>query len=376
MKKAKTYQKRSLFQLLCVAVLVAAAIVPALSQTHVQGAEQIVDRSLTLQAGATEGGSAPGGVVNHLFEFTVPSADDIGSIKFEYCTTAADTGGSTCTTPTGLVTTGATLGSEVGSDISGFSIDSSTNGAPYLTRTVAAVSANASASLRLDNITNPTNVNETFFVRISTYGSEDTSGEAIDAGTVTASTAEPIVLEGIMPESLVFCTGETIGLTEGVPDCSTATDGSVSFDQLFSPTDTAVASSQMAASTNAGAGYSITVNGATMSSGTNEINAMDTSTTSVQGIGQFGLNLRENTTPVIGTEVAPVVDSTNYFGQAAPDYDTVDNFKFASGDPVANSNSSGTDAQIFTSAYIVNVPGNQPAGTYNTTLTYICTATF
>lgn len=91
--------------------------------------------------------------------------------------------------------------------------------------------------------------------------STDTTGVVLHKETVAASTAEPIILDGTMPESLVFCTGETIGLTSSVPDCGTATDGAISFNQLFSPIPTATATSQMAASTNAGSGYAITVNG-------------------------------------------------------------------------------------------------------------------
>ena len=70
-------------------------------------AAQITSRSLTLQAGASDGGSKPGGVVNHLFTFTVPSVGNanIGSIQFLYCTVASGT----CVTPTGLVTTAATI---------------------------------------------------------------------------------------------------------------------------------------------------------------------------------------------------------------------------------------------------------------------------
>jgi len=186
-----------------------------------------------------------------------------------------------------------------------------------------------------------------------------------------------------MPESLVFCTGGTVGTTSGVPDCATATSGAVAFNQLFSPTDTATATSQMAASTNAGTGYNITVNGATLTSGSNTITAMGSSTTGVRGTSQFGLNLKANTvatsTPAIGTEVAPASNGTNYRGQSIGGYSTVDNFKFVTADSVANSGNAslgGSDAQIFTVSYIVNVPGSQPAGTYTTTLTYICTPTF
>jgi len=364
-----------------VAVVMAILTVLMLPLSMVSAA-QITVRSLTMQAGATDGGSKPSGVVNHLFTFTIPTAASVGSIKFEYCTTAANSlANPTCVTPTGLVTTAATLGSENGA--TGFAIDTAdVNGSPYLTRTAAAVSAGQIVSYQLSNVTNPS-TEGTFFVRMSTYASLDTTGSAIDAGTVTASTAEQIVLDGIMPESLVFCTGETIGLTTGVPDCATATDGIISFNQLFSPTDTASATSQMAASTNAGAGYAISINGPTLTSGSNTVTAMNASALGVRGTSQFGLNLKANTTlttsSAIGAEVAPTANATNYRGQAATGYDTVDSFKFTSGDVVANSyngGAGGTDSQIFTASYIVNVPGSQPAGTYTTTLTYICTPTF
>jgi hypothetical protein len=120
-----------------------------------------------------------------------------------------------------------------------------------------------------------------------------------------------------------------------------------------------------------------------MTSGSNTITGMAASTAGVRGTSQFGLNLKANTvttsTPATGIEVAPVPNGTNYRGQAATGYDSVDTFKFFTGDAVANSynvSPGGTDAQIFTATYIVNVPGSQPAGTYTTTLTYICTATY
>jgi hypothetical protein len=340
-------------------------------------AAQITTRSLTLQAGASAGGSQAGGVVNHMYNFTVPTTGDIGSVQFLYCTTASGT----CTTPTGLVTTSATMGTQSGA--TGFTLNNTTNGAPYITRTAASVASSTALSYQLLSVTNPTTVNLTFFVRISTYASVDTTGGAADTGTVTASTTRQIVLDGTMPESLVFCTGGTVGTTAGVPDCATSTSGAISFNQLFSPTDTATATSQMAASTNAGSGYAITVNGTTLSSGSNTVSAMGSSTTGVRGTSQFGLNLKANTTststPAIGTEVAPAANGTNYRGQATTGYNAVDNFKFTSGDTVANSangGAGGTDAQIFTVGYMVNVPGSQPAGTYTTTLTYICTPTF
>ena len=358
--------------LLMVAVLVLATISTAF-RGQTAYAAQITSRSLTLEAGPTDGGSKAGGVVKHFFQFTLPTTGNVGSIKFEYCTTATQTA---CVTPTGLVTTSATLDNETGA--TGFTMVNTTNGAPYLTRTAASVTGPLAVSYRLGSVTNPTTNNASFFVRISTYASIDTTGTATDTGTVTASTAEPIVLTGIMPESLIFCTGATVNA-----NCTTTTAGTISFNQLFSPTDTATATSQMAASTNAGSGYSITVNGATLTSGSNTIPAMTTIAAGTKGTGQFGMNLRANTTATstvaIGADVTPVSNGTDLRGQPLAGYDTVDQFKFTSGDTIANSafNVAGpTNSQVYTASYIVNVAGNQLAGTYTTTLTYVCTSTF
>jgi hypothetical protein len=362
--------------LLCFLLL--AATVTSVLQGQTVSAAQITNRSLTLQAGVTDGGSKPGGVVNHQFDFTVPGgAPTIGSIQFLYCTTASGT----CTTPTGLVTTSATLGNETGA--TGFTMVNTTNGAPYLTRSASAIGVNTPVSYRLQTITNPTTPNQAFFVRITTFTSTTATTGSTDSGTVAASTANPIVLTGTMPESLIFCTGATVSTTAGIPDCSTATSGTVSFNQLFSPTDTATATSQMAASTNATFGYSITVAGPTLTSGSNTIPAMSSPATGVRGTSQFGLNLKANTTTTstiaVGNDVTPAANGTDLRGQAATNYNTADTFKFVSGDSVANSANGGagpTNAQIYTSSYIVNVAGSQTAGTYATTLTYVCTATF
>ena len=340
-------------------------------------AAQITSRKLTLVAGATDAGSKPNGVVKHQFDFTLPTTGSVGSIKFQYCTTA----GGTCTMPVGLVTTAATIGVQTGA--AGFTINVTTNGSPYITRAAASITGPQVVQYRLDTVTNPTATNATFYVRITTYASVDTTGGTTDTGVVAASTATQIILTGTMPETLIFCTGGLINNTGGVPDCSTATSGSILFNQLFSPTDTATASSQMAASTNAGGGYSISVFGGTMASGANTITAMAASGAGVRGTKQFGMNLKANTiatsTPAIGSEIAPISNGTNYRAESLAGYNTVDNFKFNTSDSVADSASggaSGTDMQTYTSSYIVNVTGSQPAGTYTTTLTYICTPSF
>jgi hypothetical protein len=371
-------KKRILISRLFMSFVLFGAVLFQVGSSNSTYAAQIESRSLTLQEGTVSknGGSTPGGLVNHSFIFTLPGGNTVGSIQLQYCTTAAFG----CAMPVGLDTTlaGVSLGAQSG--VTGFTLNKAVNGTPYLTRSAAAIGSPVTTAYRLDGVKNPTTANQTFFVRISTFASTDTTGTALDTGTVAASTATPIVLTGVMPESLVFCTGETVNTTTGVPDCTTAIGGSINFNQLFSPVATAIASSQMAASTNAGSGYSIMVTGPTLSSGgSNTISPMGAGQPSVLGISQFGLNLATNTTPVVGGPVAPVANGNNYRGQAVTNYNTVNQFKYGSTDVIAdsaNGGAGGSDAQIFTISYMVNVPGNQPAGTYSTTLTYICTPTF
>lgn len=377
-----------LFRILVCIALLTATVSSVFRAQDALAATQITSRSLTLMAGDDpvinpDGGSMVGGVVRHKFDFVIPTAGNIGSIKFEYCTTA--TTDVSCTTPTGLVTTTAELDGEAGNGPSGFTLNNTLNGAPYLTRASNPVSSGVNAIYTFKKIKNPTTTvasQMTFFVRISTYVSTNATGTAVDSGTVAASTSTQIVLKGIMPESLIFCAGTsmTVNATTNVPDCSSISTGNVVFNQLFSPTDTATATSQMAASTNAGSGYSITVNGLSMASGSNVIPAMTGQVDSARGTGQFGLNLKANDAAVstvpVGAEVSlPYNVGNKLLGQPAAGYDTMNKFKFVSGNSVAAS-TGATNSQLFSVSYIVNVPGSQSAGEYTTTLTYICTPKF
>ena len=360
--------------LVCLA-FAASTIVSAYNPSQVIAA-QIDNRSLTLAAGANgDGGSMPGGIVNHQFLFTLPNAGTVGSIKFEYCTVASV---EACVAPTGMDATAAVFGNETGSSVTGFSKLSSNQNSFIISRAAAAITAGSVVRIQLNNVTNPSQANYTFFVRITTYTGNDGATGQVDFGTVAASTANQIQLEGVMPESLIFCTGQTVSV-----DCLTVTNGIIYFNQLFSSIDTATATSQMAASTNADSGYVITVNGPTLTSGSNTIPALTAPGASVKGVGQFGMNLKLNTTATstvaVGAEVDPTPNGTDLRGHAKAGYDAVDQFKFVTGETVAASdfNVPGpTNSQRYTVSYIVNASGNQSPGTYTTTLTYICTPTF
>jgi hypothetical protein len=424
-------QPKALLGLFGVITLMASIFLQVLPARQAAGL-QITARSLTLQStgnvsndvntdGIADGGNTPGAIVNHLFQFTLPTnyttGSQLGSLKFEYCMTAADVGSLTCVAPTGMDATVVTGVDETGSGVTGWSLGTKTTNSIVVTRSASDVAANSQVKILVQGIKNPiddTNFPNgmTFFVRISSYTSADATGSAVDSGTVAAATTNQIKISGNMPESLVFCAGSDISTTNGVPDCTTANNATVNFNQLFSPTSTSFATSQLAASTNAGSGFAITVNGPTLTSGSNTINPIDQAHATVYdpsavspysepsrlGISQFGLNVVLNDAtadystanptqdpPVINftddsepdsANVTPASGTGNFNGQPATGYDTNGFFKFNSGDSIANSNSTGTDAQIYTVSYVVNVPGSQPAGTYQTTLTYICTPTF
>lgn len=362
-------------------VLVSMAV--SLYSAVTASAAQITNRSLTLMTSTdgNTGGSTPGGNVNHKFTFTLPTTQTLGSIKFEYCTIAVQ---DACVTPTGMDAAAATFGNETGSTITGFSLASAATNSVVIRRTANSTSGNV--TVQINNVKNPTTPNYTFFVRITSHATINGTGAIGDSGSVAASTATQIVLSGIMPESLVFCTGSTIGLnaTTLLPDCSTAGTGLVSFTSLFSTTATSFATSQMAASTNAGQGYTITVNGKTLMNGTTPIPNITVAKGPSIGVSEFGMNLVQNqvaTTPV-GGNITPISNpggNKEFRAQALAGYNTTDIYKFVSGDAVANSGNDvlgPTNAQRYTATYMVNVAGNQLAGTYATTITYVCTPTF
>lgn len=354
-------------------------------------AETITNRTLTLSSSSPNDSNA---TTTYTFTFTVANTSTaIQSIGIQICgaadgtCTAPDpgTGGGFSNASAGLASQPTGLGAA-----SGWTMRSSppTTNELDIVNASNATNPSGSQTIVFNNVQNPTKANEAFYARITTYSDSFTT--TIDNGVVAASTANPIVLTGTMPESLIFCAGKSISETNGVPDCSSATSGDVNFNQAFSPSSTSYATSQMAASTNAGSGYVITVSGTTLTSGGNSIPAMPTTGTSAVGTGQFGMNLALDTaansaTPAISPQSASVTPTGGAYqkGEALTGFDvggdaTTAQYTYndAGLNNVADSTNSATDPQIFTATYIVNVAGHQAAGTYTATLTYVCTPTF
>lgn len=295
---------------------------------------------------------------SHEFSFEYPSTNIVGSISFEYCMDPLPT--QSCVTPVGLNAAAAVLQSQAGE--TGFSSFSASANKIVIARTPSSASL-VQGTYIFSGITNPSFVGS-FFVRISTYASNNGTGSITDAGSVVSSTAQGIGISTEVPPILIFCVAVTIPA-----QCDSASGNFLNLGELKS-SQTATATSQMMGGTNADFGYVISANGTTMTSGNNTINALSSQTPSQIGQPQFGINLRANTTPSVGSNPSGV-------GVAAPTsaYNTPNQFKFVNGDVVA-STPDVTDYVKLTVSYIVNIPQGQPPGYYATTLTYICAATF
>lgn len=353
---------------LVLAGLLATTLVPTMGQA----ATTLTDRKVTL------GSSASAASTTYTAMFEPGVTGNIGSVRFQVCDSPIE--GSACNQPSSASMLSAALNtsSPTTSPFTTFTAGSGGQAATATTfwivnGTPQGVTAGNPYTVQLTNVTNPNTANYQFYVRMTGY-SDSAGSTQVEYGAVAVSTASQVTVTGNMPESLVFCVGTAI-----VSDCTTISGTTVNLG-TFSPLTTNIGTSVMQASTNAASGYAITINGTTMTSGSNTIPAMGTQTlnstgcspscTSTTGTSQFGTNVRDNTTPNVGANVSGGGTAAGFGG-----YNTVDSFRYFTGDTVA-SVGAPTQANTFTNSYIVNVGGDQAAGQYTATMTYICTATF
>jgi hypothetical protein len=317
-------------------------------------AADLANRSVTI------GSSVASDVTTHAFRFTIPNAMVLGSVQFEYCTNTPFVG-TTCSAPAGLSVVGSSIQSQTG--VTGFSIDGSTTANNLILTRVAAAVAPQAVTITMANVTNPSTVQQTVYVRISTYVTTDASGARTDEGAVVFSTARQIDASGYVPPYLTFCVGITVST-----DCSTVLGDKVSLGELSS-SEATTGTSQMSVATNDVAGYVLYVYGNTLTSGNIVVSALGAPTASSPGSSQFGINLRGNSSPSIGQD--PSGPGT---GVPAASYNTPNLFTFVNG--VIASSTLSTEYTLYTVSYIVNIPAGQDPGVYTTTATYIATANF
>lgn len=124
----------------------------------------------------------------------------------------------------------------------------------------------------------------------------------------------------------------------------------------------------------------VTLSDTLTSEGGEQLDQLLTPAAATPGTEQFGINLVDNSSPNIGTNPVNVPDNTFADGEAAPGYDTVDQFKYVAGDTIARSAATpGNPANgqtNYTISYIANISGVTPAGTYVMNHDIVVLATF
>lgn len=333
--------KNTLFKQITSGLSIAVLLLASFSTTA--NAAQITARKVTI------GSSAPSASTTYAFTFTVPSGTVLKSASFDACTTASGT----CTTPSGFSASSSTLTGQPTNlgDASGWTVNTATTGSLRLLKSGNVAAPTGSQTVSFSSVTNPSALNSTFFLRMTTY-SDAAWTTPVDTGNVATSTAGQITVTASVDETLTFTLAAA---TVPLGTLTTSTTGS--------------GTSSMTASTNAGSGYSITVGGTTLT-GPIAITALTSPTASSTNNKQFGLNLVANTTPSVGTAA-----SGTGTGTAQTGYNTANQYKFVSGDTVAAA-TVPTNSNTFTSSYIANIDGSTPPGAYSTVLTYVATANY
>ncbi len=351
---AKIFRGLHLRQVVTIMVLLFIAAGPF---TYLRaGAATMTVRSVKLS------NSDAGATATYGFTFDIITQHLLGSIQMQFCSNDPFPG-LPCTPPVGMDASTATLTSQTGAV--GFTISPNSTANNLLITRPASVSVPITSSYEFSGITNPSAAGS-YYVRLQTFASTDGSGAAIDSGGLAfVIGAGKVSLSVKVPPYLLFCSGVVINDNF----CTSTTGDYINFGNLSAVTAKS-AQSQLLVATNGQFGYGITMSGTTMTSGTNVITAMSVDDVSRPGLNQFGVNLRANSSPAIGSD--PVGPGT---GQPTPNYNIPDRFRFNSGDIIA-SNANPEDTRKYTVSYIVNISGGQPVGVYVTTLSYICLANF
>ncbi len=204
----KNYLHRPAF--IVTALLLATVTLAPLVLGGTSSAAQLTNRSLTISSGI------PGATgVTYTYGLKVLTATQpVQGVEFQACTAALGT----CTAPTGLSFSSATLSGQTGWDAgAAFTLDGTgaNNCIPSaselcIKRTDATNETATAKTVVFSTNTNPTGAPVTFFVRITTYNVNTyTTGGIVDTGTTAAATTQTLTVNAAVQEVLSFCVGNT-----------------------------------------------------------------------------------------------------------------------------------------------------------------------
>lgn len=304
--------------------------------------------------------------VDHTFVFTPIQTTSIKTIDFIFCTTASGT----CTTPTGLVTTTGVQGTPTGISGTGYASTFTTNGTITLTVTTPATQALSAITVPYTVITNPTTINTTYYVRITT---RDASAAAIDTSTVAyavLTTTSLAITASVDPTFTFTVAGVASGGTVNSATTNiTTAAATIPFGTLVSGTAN-IGAHDVSVTTNSLNGYVVTVKAAAtppLADGSNNID------------------------PFTGTYASPATWSapagtaasvnTGFFGYTTEDTDfsVFQSNKWAGSETTARaivSNATGTSTQTTRIGWRAEVNSVQPSGSYTGTAILVATPTY
>ena len=214
------------------AALMVVAGLPMLNQSRAYAATQLPNRSIQLSDASASGGSITSGIgsgTNVTYQVSFTPQTQAGSLVIDFCTQNPIIN-DTCTTPTSMLATGATVSSVSGTvGGTGWTITTGAGQIKLQDDGVAAHDAQATTPqvFRVSGIRNPSTVG-TFYARIytytnnsqGTYASPTNAGNYVDYGGIALSTTNVITITARVQESLLFCVRASNPTSCRTHDCS------------------------------------------------------------------------------------------------------------------------------------------------------------
>jgi hypothetical protein len=199
---------------------------------------------------------------------------------------------------------------------------------------------------------------------------------------MAVSTANQVTVSANVQESLTFCVYTGANCAAGGSSVNLGSGA----DNVLSASSPSGGVSKMDADTNATTGYTITyittspggTGGSTCPGSLSSSNdcitdAGGSAGTFSAGTAKFGINLRDNATPNIGTDIAG-----SGIGAVSAPYNTVDNYAFQGGTtPRTVATAAGpTITNTYTVAYAAQAGNTTKPGAYSAIFTWVATGTF
>jgi hypothetical protein len=144
---------------------------------------------------------------------------------------------------------------------------------------------------------------------------------------------------------------------------------------VLNPSETVTGTTDIWVRTYNSSGYLMQITGSPPGQAVHTLPGLTSPSTSQTNVEQFGVNLRANTSPLVGADPVQVPDASFSYGIPTADYDTPNLFKYIPGDIIAQSVTS-TGETHYKLSYIMNVSNLTPAGRYATNVSVVVSAKF